>query len=441
MRTTPGDPHKAELKKDVRKSIDDLDSQKGVRHQLLRKLADIDAEELALLDLDGHAIAKDIKVKLIDPLKELEVSIPPMHTKDVEAARAKYDDLVKLIDETLQPARHASQAIKVMLSDKRNECRKEYMKKKYFVDMTAWRMTENGMGENAARAIALAWQRLKQPEPPTGDALPEPEAPSFMDSAATDLDPDKVCVFNMAGLRETSMPAIVAALPQAHKDMVDKRVKDVTKIVHKKNWRSGLVPLACFDIGDGDDILGLKDGFQKDEGAAAWLLGLTPFQWRYLPSDFPLQGFGQVIASHTKELAIMVFNFEPLFSAGICPIDLADHLESASGQAFLRDEAFVFFLAAQSSCWVPFGFGAMACFCSEKKPEEKSKAPEPVAFATIATIFSPKNAARLDPMLWKNLYSWNKAVLDKTPNQKASKIRADLLHRFDLAVTTARSTT
>lgn len=240
---------------------------------------------------------------------------------------------------------------------------------------------------------------------------------------------DKVCIFEKpSAMGDKSVLGLIAKTEETMSELITKRKKDISKIIAKKSWKSALAALLPLDLGKGGD-LEILEGLGEHEGAAPWIMGMRPWQWRFLPSDVPMQGFGNIFCAHSADLTIIVFNLEVLFSGGIVANDLEGYLETDSGAKYLNDEVHIIMLPARGAVWIPYGYGAAPMACPRSSLQNAS--PEPITYATIATIFSTRCAAVAQGNLWKNLFQWNKVCLEESGSQRATKSRIDVITQFE----------
>lgn len=431
---------KRQLADDIKRALDEHGGPRSVRVTLQKKMAGVDATELQELDLDPKAIDTAIDKTILAPLRALETrSAEGIPVKDVPAARAELNAIIAKAPEVTQPAIEAAATVNFLVQEVRCDKRKQHMTKRYHIEKYTMFFTNNGAGEEFAKWAAHAMcRREAEAEGRPVDAI---EFPDFFAPDPETLQVEKVCIFVENEVPKNSLASFVRGIPETMKQRLGKCMGDTSKTLRKNKWASAMAklePSTWAGVGGVEaSALQLDAPLQGDDGASPWLLAVRAWRWRFLPSEYPLQGFGHALLPFDQDMWLATFDLQILSDAGISAADLASHIETESGKDFMNEHACIVFMAKGAVAWIPFGTGVVVSFCPPSRREVEHE--DSIANVIVATAFSPLLASSVSENLWKNVVLMNTKHLDKHKAAKPVASRAALVELFLASVQALRN--
>lgn len=303
-------------------------------------------------------------------------------------------------------------------------------------------------GAQFAKWVAAGLHRAQSGEPAMEDT------PAWF-KVTTEFEPTSVCVLPVpaaaaaadgdgennarAAADEKGLSAWMDKWKVENHDVLDKKRREIEKVVAKKNWKAGLAKIDC--VLQKDDMppwgFDCSGEYYEDPGAAPWVVGMRPHTWRFGAADIPLQGLGQCIVGLGTSVLLCCFDLQPLWEQhGVCVSDMSTFLESPTGKQYTTEHAVLFTLPENGVAWIPYGFAATFIFAPTKDEESSTS----LGFVALWSVFDAGMASAMAEGLWKNIAGMHKKHLEKNGASKIYGSRNDLFKRFDGAVTHDRLT-
>lgn len=234
--------------------------------------------------------------------------------------------------------------------------------KRYQMDKLIKNLSVNGFGKTYSKRVAMFLHN-------TSHGVPvQVERGSFLRTADQDLDPKSVCMLGKGGGPGDGLAALTADLTTTHDEVLKQRQADLSKIILRKNWKSGMAKMerrpseapAAFD-----DMAPFFD----DPGATAWIVGLRPWTWRFGPADWPTPGMPQTVSALTRTICVQASDMQAMLDEGLAVVDLRSYLETPSGSEFTKDRSVLTLLEPGSSIFIPCGYLPVVTVASGKDEE------------------------------------------------------------------------
>lgn len=184
-----------------------------------------------------------------------------------------------------------------------------------------------------------------------------------------EFDHTLVCKIGAGGAGdESSLAQAVRSMRCSTEEAINKKVKDITKTMIKKEWRSAMArtELSGHTICDGDLGLGDIKGYARHQGATSWVVAVRANSWCYGLAEFSLPGVGAFVTALGTGLWVSGFLVQPLVSQGLAVQDIKAFLETDSGATFAKESSILLYISPGESLWLPYGVAPVVTYQSGK---------------------------------------------------------------------------
>ena len=413
---------KAVLRAAIKNAIAECTNYKSTSTILKKKMKELTPEMESQMEIGPSQVAQDL-YNWIDEVKAMDSTVAKMPLRDYPKTREAFERLLQEGVAKDDQARQVVQAMYFLLSQEKQNHRRDASAKRYQVDKLAKTLQSQGFSKPWSKIVASrAYSHYNSEE--------EEEAPSFVQKQPENFDHEKVTVMPCEGSAAAThecMQKVRANL----EEQLTKKMEEMTKTMNKKGWKSAIARVG-WTAADGDYSYGLgpKSDYMNDDGAAPLVIGVKAHAWRYGPGEYSMPGMGNLVVALSDDMAINVFKIEPALQQGIALVDLPAFIQTASGQTYLKEHsATVFFNGIGSTVWVPNGFMVALLHL----PTNKDATPS-FGFALCVSHWHIDWATTCGLTTWQSVADMNMKYLGKNKMSKVYTGRDDLLVRFNTAV-------
>lgn len=228
----------------------------------------------------------------------------------------------------IQEATSILQALDFLVEEDEAASRKYFMGKRYLVEKVQRALLAGGFGKVFVKRAAALIHSGEQGE------NAEFETAAFLKCKAAPFDKFEPHDLGVPGEgSEVANMALANMFPSYVTECqagIDKKVKDLQKTMHKKDWKAAMAKLdTCLAVPagfEGDEV-----GLQTTAGAEPWVVCYKKYCWRYGPQDFPLPGCSCFVFALNSPLVVNLFAAEGVVAEGLAVADLKAFLDSPSG--------------------------------------------------------------------------------------------------------------